>query len=267
MAPATKYIYGPVFSWRLGSSLGVDVLGGQEKICSFDCVYCQLGKTDYFTKERREFVPTEEIIEEIESLPNLKINYITFSGMGEPTLANNFGEIVKSIKKIRKEKIAILTNSSLMDREDVRDDLSLLDLVIAKLDAYSQNSLERINRPFKSIKFEGILRGIREFKENFKTKLALQIMFLEENKDDAKKIAEIAKEISPLQVQINTPLRPSKIKPLSKGEIYRIKEYFSTGGEPALGTKELNTICVYDIKKKRISPLNKEEILKRRGGV
>lgn len=249
-----KYIYGPVFSWRLGISLGIDPLGGKIKICSFDCIYCQIGRTDILTRERKEFVSTEKIIEEIESLPPLKIDYITFSGMGEPTLAENLDRIAKGIREIRKEKIAILTNASLMDREDVREDLSLFDLVIAKLDAHSQDSLERINKPLKDIKFERILGGIRKFK---KERLALQVMFSEENKDNAKEIAKIIKEISPLQVQINTPLRPSGVKPLSKKEIYRIKEYF--GG--------LNTICVYDVRKKKVLPINKEETLKRRGGI
>jgi wyosine [tRNA(Phe)-imidazoG37] synthetase (radical SAM superfamily) len=249
-----KYIYGPVFSWRLGVSLGIDPLGGEKKICSFDCIYCQIGKTDILRKEREEFVPTEKIIKEIESLPHLKIDYITFSGMGEPILAKNLAETVKAIKGIRKERIAILTNSSLMDREDVRRDLSLFDLVVAKLDVYSQDSLERINRPAENIKFERILEGIKKFKKKYKKKLAIQIMFLEENKDDVKKIAKVVKEISPFSVQINTPLRPCRIKPLSKEEIYKIKEYF----------KELNAICVYDIKKKKVLPIDKEETLKRR---
>jgi len=251
-----KYIYGPVFSWRLGASLGIDPLGGKIKICSFDCIYCQIGKTDLLIKERKEFVSPDEIIEEIKSLPSLKIDYITFSGMGEPTLAKNLGKIVKGIRKIRKEKIAILTNASLMDREDIRCDLSLFDLVITKLDVYSQDSLKRINRPLENIKFFKILEGIRRFKRDYKKKFVLQIMFVEENRDGAKELAEIAKEISPFQVQINTPLRPCKVKPLSKEEIYKIREHF----------QGLNTICVYDIKKKKVSPISREETLRRRGG-
>jgi len=260
-----KYIYGPVFSWRLGNSLGIDLLGGERKICSFDCIYCQLGRTKIFQKEREEFVPTDKIIKEIEQLPSLKIDFITFAGMGEPTIAENLGEVVEEIRKIRKEKIAILTNSSLMDREDVRKDLSLFDLVMAKLDVYSQDSLERINRPLENIKFSKILSAIKEFKKKYKTKLALQIMFLEENKKNVEEIAKIAREISPFQVQINTPLRPCEVRPLSKEEIYRIKEYFSTKGGPALGGNGLNTSCVYDVKKKKILPLNEKKTLKRRG--
>ncbi len=248
-----KYIYGPVFSWRLGVSLGIDLLSREEKICSFDCVYCQLGKTKNFTEERKRFVSAEEIVKEIESLSSLEVDSITFSGMGEPTIAENLGEIVRKIREIRREKIAILTNSSLMDREDVRRDLALFDLVIAKLDTSSEESFQKINRPMRDIKFSQILKGIEEFKD--KTKLVLQIMFVEENKDQAKKLAELIRKISPSQVQINTPLRPSKVRPLSEKIIYKIKEYF----------KGLNTICVYDVKKEKVSPLNEEEILRRRG--
>jgi len=126
-----KYIYGPVPSWRLGSSLGIDPLSKDGKVCSFDCLYCQLGETKFLTDERKKFVPGEEVIGELDSLPTLKIDYITFSGMGEPTLASNLGQMIKAIKKIRKEKIAVLTNSSLMHREDVQKDLFCADFVVA----------------------------------------------------------------------------------------------------------------------------------------
>ncbi len=85
-----KYIYGPVFSWRLGRSLGIDPISKEKKICTFDCLYCQLGKTDRLTNIRSMFVPTVEIIKEIRKIPPLKIDYLTFSGRGEPTLASTW---------------------------------------------------------------------------------------------------------------------------------------------------------------------------------
>jgi len=95
-----KYIYGPVDSWRLGRSLGVDLISRDDKICTFDCVYCQVGKIATFSDRREVFVPTEEIIGEIKSLPSLEIDYVTFSGRGEPTLAENLGEVIREIKKM-----------------------------------------------------------------------------------------------------------------------------------------------------------------------
>ena len=250
-----KYIYGPVPSWRLGSSLGVDLISTEEKSCTFDCIYCQLGSVINFTDERKIFVPTDEVIQEIKSLPPVPIDYITFSGKGEPTLAQNLGQVISIIRTIRNEKIAVLTNSSLLGRQDVREDLSKADFVIAKSDACSQKSFEAINKPMPSIKFDAIVKNIKKFRNEYSGKLALQIMFIEKNKDEAEELACIAAEIAPDEVQINTPLRPCKIKPLSKEEINII-----------LGAGWKNPVCVYDAPcKKEVSPINCEDTVKRRG--
>jgi wyosine [tRNA(Phe)-imidazoG37] synthetase (radical SAM superfamily) len=250
-----KYIYGPVPSWRLGSSLGIDLLSQQKKICDFDCVYCQLKKTEAYAKTRGIYVPTSKVIEEIESLPPLSIDYITFSGRGEPTLAKNLAEVARMIKARRKEPLAILTNSSLIDREDIRKELLLIDFVCLKMDACSQDSLQEINRPRQGIEFKNILKSIRQFKREYNGRLALQVMFIEQNKPLAGKLSELAREIGPDEVQINTPLRPCGVKPLTKKEIFDIKGYF----------KGLNTVSPYDKEHKRVLPISAEDTLKRRG--
>jgi len=252
-----KYIYGPVASWRLGSSLGVDPLSRENKVCTFDCSYCQLGKTSEFTDERKNYVPKDDIINEILSLPPIEIDYITFSGRGEPTLAKNLGEIIKATRAARKDKIAVITNSSLLLREDVAVDLLLADFVLAKLDAYSQKSLEIINRPIKKITFQKILDGIRQFRSKYNGKFALQIMFVNENKNNVSELAQLAKEIKPDEIQINTPLRPCRVEPLSKKEIDEIKKHF----------EGMNPISVYEAKRKKVLPISGEETLKRRGKV
>jgi len=270
-----KYIYGPVPSWRLGSSLGVDpVYTGRGKICSFDCNYCQVGKTTLLTDERKIYVPAEEIIKEIKSLPAVEIDYITLSGAGEPTLAANLGEIINEIKKIRdkikgssehlnkkygpqKNKIAILTNSSLIDRKDLQDEAALADFVIAKLDAHSEKLFAEINKPAEGVKFDNVVRGLKEFRARYKGKMALQIMFMEQNKNYAEEIARLARQINPDEIQINTPLRPCGVKPVSKAEIERIKPFF----------KGMNYISVYDAVKKTVKPVSKKDTLKRRGKI
>ncbi len=252
-----KYIYGPVSSWRLGSSLGIDPLSGKGKICTFDCVYCQLVEIKIFTDKRKVFVPAAKIIEELNLLPPVQIDYITFSGTGEPTLAENLGRMIKAVKKIRNEKIAVLTNSSLLDRKDVQQDLLLADYVIAKLDAGSQGTFETINRPLGTIKFNTVLKGIKDFKNIYKGKLALQIMFIDENEKYAQEIARIAKEINPDEVQINTPLRPCPVNSLSEAKMGIIEEYF----------EGLNTISVYKAEKKKVQPVSREDTLKRRGKI
>jgi wyosine [tRNA(Phe)-imidazoG37] synthetase (radical SAM superfamily) len=250
-----RYIYGPVSSWRLGASLGVDLLSSARKICTFDCIYCQVGKTLRFTNKPRVYVKTQEIISELENLPRIKIDYITFSGRGEPSLAENLGEAIGAVKRLNLAPVAVLTNSSLINQERVRKGLYLSDFVIAKLDAYSQESLQRINQPAGGIKFESILQGIKQFKKGFRGKFALQIMFVEENKEGAKDLSRLVREINPDEVQINTPLRPCRVKPLSREEINRIKGYFYG----------LNFVSVYDVGHKRVVALSKEETLRRRG--
>ncbi|UCD55601.1 MAG: radical SAM protein [Candidatus Omnitrophota bacterium] len=222
-----KYIYGPVSSWRLGRSLGIDVIcRGKDRVCSFDCIYCQAGKTRILSDRRKVFAPTREIIEEIKTLPPLKFDYITFSGAGEPTLAKNLGEIIKEIRKIRKAKIAVLTNSSIIDRKDVQRDLRLADFVIAKLDAHNHSLFTKINKPVKKIKFDNIVKGLKEFKSRYKGKFALQIMFVKENKRYAREIAHLACGIKPDEIQINTPLRPCEVTPLPKKELDKIEGFF-----------------------------------------
>jgi wyosine [tRNA(Phe)-imidazoG37] synthetase (radical SAM superfamily) len=250
-----RYIYGPVYSWRLGISLGIDLLSSARKICSFDCVYCQLGRTKGPTSKPKIYVKTSEVISELRRLPRVKIDYITFSGRGEPSLAKNLGQAIKAVKKLSIAPVAVLTNASLFNRAGIRKNLSCADFVIAKLDAYSQKSLERINQPAKSVVFDRVVQGIKQFRKDFKGRFALQIMFVRENKDFADKLARLTREINPDEVQINTPLRPSKANPLSKQEISRIKKYF----------RGLDFISVYDIPCKKVIPLSKKQALKRRG--
>jgi len=252
-----KYIYGPVPSWRLGSSLGIDPISQKEKICSFNCVYCQLGDTNVLTDKRQVFIPAAEIIKEINMLPPLEIDYITFSGRGEPTLAKNLGEMIREVKKVRKEKIAVITNSSLFESKDVQEDLLLADFVVAKLDVSSQYVFKIINRPICGLKFKNIIKAIKNFRSNYKGRLALQSMFIDENKKYVSGIAEIAKTINPSEVQINTPLRTSKVKPLSKSELADIEKYFCG----------LNVVNVYKVEKKMIKSISDNDTLKRRGKV
>ncbi len=252
-----KYIYGPVSSWRLGASLGIDPISRNEKVCTFDCVYCQVGQTTVLSDKREVFVPTEKIIEEIESLPPLKIDYITFSGRGEPTLAKNLGEIIRSIREMRKEKIAVITNASLVDRKDVQGNLALADLVMLKLDACSEEAFLKINRPMPSIKFDKILQGMKKFRAGYKGRMALQIMFVEENKNCAPEITRLAKEIKADEVQINTPLRPCSARPLTKEELNAIGGHF----------QGMEVISVYEGKRGTVKPISKTDTSKRKGKI
>ena len=247
-------IYGPVPSWRLGKSLGIDLVSTKGKTCSFNCIYCQLGKTIHPLTKRRQFVTTSQLAKELETVKNIDADYITFSGVAEPTLASNLGEAINIAKSILLLPVAVLTNSSLMSMKDVCDDLMQADVVIAKVDAPNEQIFHQINNPVVDYSFDQILRSIEHFRKGFKKKLALQMMFMTINKDYAREMADLARQLSPDEVQLNTPLRPCPIKPLTPDEMSIIEKEF-------VGLK---VISVYQASKSEVTPLNLEETLRRR---
>ncbi len=257
-AQSYQYIYGPVHSWRLGVSLGIDPLSTQEKCCNFNCRYCQLGPTLNFYSTREVFVPVDKVIEEVLSLPAvLKLDVITFSGRGEPTLAKNLGDMIRAVREVRTEPIGVITNAVLIGRVDVQEDLLSADFILAKLDAFDQASLQEMNAPAPGVAFEAILAGMKEFRKKYLRKLAGQIMFTRHNKSQAARIADAVRDIGLDEIELNTPLRPSPCQPLSPEELAAIKPIFSRCA-PAVKT-------VYELQQKPVSPLNREETVKRHG--
>lgn len=251
----SSIIYGPVPSWRLGKSLGIDLLCAQGKICSFDCVYCQLGRTTTPSTRRGEFVSIARLTEELKGVKGIAADYVTFSGTGEPTLADNLGQAIDVAKSILHLPTAVLTDSSLMPREDVRDALAKADVVVAKLDAHRQELFRQVNRPMAGIVLADIIEGIRLFRSRFTGKLCLQIMLIEANKDFAGEIARISSSLSPDEVQLNTPLRPCAVKPVTPAQMASIKGEFAKLG---------NVVTVYESSRPEVVPLNLPETLKRR---
>jgi wyosine [tRNA(Phe)-imidazoG37] synthetase (radical SAM superfamily) len=248
-------VYGPVSSWRLGRSLGIDLISTKGKACSFDCVYCQLGKTVYPLDERKQFVNLSKLAVDLERVKRIPADYATFSGVGEPTLASNLGEAIELVKSVLRLPVAVLTNSSLITREDVRHEISLADVVVAKLDAPNEKLFYQINRPIVKYTFDEIIQGIKLFRVEYHKKLAIQMMFIKENQSYASEMARIAKQLSPDEVQINTPLRPCAVQPLTPEDISAIQWEFS-------GVKRL--VTVYEASRPKIVPLNLKETLRRR---
>jgi len=205
--------------------------------------------------EPREFINLEQLTSEIKLLSQTKADYATFSGMGEPTLASNLGEAIELARSILDLPVAVLTNSSLMFREGVRHQLAHADTVIAKLDVPNEEVLAIVNRPAPELHFAPIVEGMRRFRDEYKGKLALQVMFIEANKDYASEIAALARQISPDEVQIDTPLRPSKVKPLPRENIASIREKFNN---------LRNVITVYEAPKPEVLPLDLAQTLRRR---
>jgi wyosine [tRNA(Phe)-imidazoG37] synthetase (radical SAM superfamily) len=250
----SSIVYGPVPSWRLGRSLGVDLLPAGGKTCTFDCIYCQLGRTARRLIQRAEFVPLNVVRRELEGVRAVAADYVTFSGMGEPTLASNLGEAIRLARAILGRPVAVLTNSSLMTREDVRRDLACADVVVASLDAPNEQLFRRINKPVATLRLEDILQGIDLFEAEYTGTLALEMMFVKANKGFAAEMAAIARELAPDEVQINTPLRPCSVSPLTAGEIAAIRDEF-TG---------LPVRSVYEAARPVVAPLDVGETLRRR---
>jgi len=248
-------VYGPVASWRLGRSLGIDLLSTPGKTCSFDCLYCQLGRTTHPLVERREFVPLARLASELERIGRVEADYASFSGVGEPTLASNLGQAIELVRSALKLPVAVFTNSSLMPNAEVRQDLSQADLVLVKLDAPSEDVFRLVNRPLTPYSLREMLEGIKLFRSQYKGKLALQMMFIRENRGCAARLAKLAAELSPDEVQINTPSRECSVDPLPPQDIAAIRDEFR-------GMKRV--VTVYEAHRPQVTPMNAKETLRRR---
>ena len=205
----SKYIFGPVPSHRLGRSLGVDLV--PLKTCSYDCIYCQLGNTTCKTTVRKEWVPLDDVLEELKEKLSSAPDYITFSGSGEPTLYSRVDELVDRIKAMTDVPVAILTNGSLLWQEEVRKQLMKADLVIPSLDAGDEVMFRLVNRPHEGVSFERMLAGLADFRREFRGDYWLEVFVLGAYtaiKAESAKLAECAKLIGPDRVQLNTVTRP-----------------------------------------------------------
>lgn len=206
-----KYTFGPVPSRRLGRSLGVDLV--PFKTCTYDCIYCQLGRTTCKTTERKEYAPVHEILAEVEA--RLKIetppDYITLSGSGEPTLHSDIGGIIAGISKLTQIPIAVLTNGSLLADKAVREALTDADLVIPSLDAGDEVMFQRVNRPHPDISFKAMLSGLTQFCQYYRGEVWLEVFLLgglTATDAEVAKIAQLIKPICLARIQLNTVARP-----------------------------------------------------------
>jgi len=193
----THYVFGPVPSRRLGNSLGVDLV--TLKACSFDCVYCQLGRTTEQTLERRRFVPPEAVLGEVEAAlgSGAAADYVTLSGSGEPTLSGDLGRVLAGIKAVTAVPAAVLTNGSLAD------------LVVPSLDAGRQEAFERVNRP-QGLDVAQVARGLRDFTLGYAGAVWLEVMIVAGANDSAEEAEAIVRALEGARVdrvQLNTVAR------------------------------------------------------------
>ncbi len=219
-----KYIFGPISSRRLGLSLGVDIV--PYKHCSFDCVYCEAGKTTCLATKRSELVPTEEVIAEMDeylsSYP--KLDFVTFSGNGEPALSTSLEKITDFMKqKFPQYKLCLITNSSSYLEPRV-------DVLVPSLDAVSQEIFEKVNRPAKGVLAEDIVRKLADFQKAFSGEMWLEIFFVSgvnDTCDELDKLVEAVQKIKPNRVQLNTLDRPGSetwVQPVAYEKLQEVAE-------------------------------------------
>ncbi|MEN8221975.1 MAG: radical SAM protein [Acidobacteriota bacterium] len=206
-----KHIFGPVPSRRLGISLGIDII--PFKTCTLDCLYCECGRTTNHTAERRSFFSPDELMQEFRELVDdeIHLDYITFSGSGEPTLNSDIGYLIREIKKITPFPVAVLTNGTLLHRSDVQKDLLEADLVLPSLDAVSEDVFKKINRPAEGINAEIVVNGLKSFNHIYKGEMWLEVFIsggINDSDEELERIRNVIRDIGPSKVQLNSLDRP-----------------------------------------------------------
>ena len=235
-----KHVFGPVPSRRLGISLGVDLV--VSKSCNLNCIFCECGATKKIQLERKRFKDMNEILEEISAvLKDIKPDYITFSGSGEPTLSLDLGNISKAIKEDLKYegKICLITNSLLLADENLMKELEYIDLIVPTLNTLTQDIFEKIVRPDYRTSVEEIRKGfINLNKSNYKGKIWIEIFILENINDSDKNFVDIAnffksENIRYDKIQLNTIDRVGAerdLKAISFEKISRAKKILEENG-------------------------------------
>ncbi len=207
-----KYLFGPVPSRRLGISLGVDLV--PLKVCTLNCVYCEVGRTTTLTTERKEYVPIDDVIAELDEYlsENHVLDYVTFSGQGEPTLNSGIGKIIKFVKeKYPQYKLALITNGTLFYDEKLRKEVLDVDMILPSLDAVIKNSFIKVDRPSPNLKLDKIIGGLISLRQEFKGQIYLEVFIvpgLNDSEKDIKALKENIEKINPDLVQLNTLDRP-----------------------------------------------------------
>ncbi len=209
-----EYLFGPVNSRRLGRSLGIDLF--KEKICNFNCIYCEVGPNNIFSATRKEYTPTNAIIDELnhyvaEAGNFNKIDVLTITASGEPTLHTGIGEIIRSMKSCAGKPVVVLTNGSLLHRPEVRNDLLEADIVVPSLDSALSRSFRKVNRPVSGISPNEIIQGLETFSKDYPGEIWLEILLvkgLNDTLEDISALNQAIGRIKPDRVQLNTVARP-----------------------------------------------------------
>ncbi len=204
-----KFVFGPVPSRRMGSSLGISPI--PDNTCNYACIYCQLGRTKHMTNRRREFFPLKAILEEFKQYNEANYDVVTVVGEGEPTLYSRLGDLLIELKKLTAKPLAVVTNGALLGSEEVKRDLMHADIVLPSIDAYDEVLFKKINRPHGTLDYNSVYDGLVDFSKRYQGQLFLEIMLLSGVNDDEQSLSRFAEVLDKIRydrLYINTPVRP-----------------------------------------------------------
>jgi wyosine [tRNA(Phe)-imidazoG37] synthetase (radical SAM superfamily) len=232
-----SHLFGPVPSRRLGLSLGVDLI--PHKTCTFDCLYCEVGRTTDLTQTRRPYRVAEIIRELADYLvnPPRPLDYITMAGSGEPTLNLGLREIINAVKNLTKTPVALLTNGSLFYLPEVRDEVAGVDVILPSLDAGREETFQRLNRPHPGLSLDLVVSGLKALRREFAGQIWLEILLLKGLNDQQEELTALKgllREISPDKVQLNTAVRPvadKSARALTQEEMEAAADFLGAGAE------------------------------------
>jgi len=226
-------LFGPVPSRRLGISLGIDLV--PMKTCTLNCIYCECGKTSHLTLERKEYVSFEAVKKELTHYlaHHARPDYITFSGSGEPTLNSKIGDVIRFLKdRVPDVPVAVLTNSTLFSRKQVRSDIKHAVVVIPSLDAVTEKIFNKINRPSPHLHVDTIIDGLIRFRKEYRGKIWLEVFIIPGMNDtmaELNALKLVIGKIKPDQVHLNTLDRPGSVSTLrtaTREELERVLNVF-----------------------------------------
>jgi wyosine [tRNA(Phe)-imidazoG37] synthetase (radical SAM superfamily) len=230
------HVFGPVPSRRLGLSLGVDLI--PPKTCTFDCLYCQVGRTTLKRIEPEAFVPIKEVIRALkEKLKNVTADYVTFSGSGEPTLHSEIDQAIRFVKETTNMKVALLTNGSLFWREEVREKVLRADLIMPTLSTAFEETFRAIHRPHRDLRLSNIIEGLKRLHQVYKGQLFLEVVLLagiNETEREIQALKRVIDQIAPDRIQLNTVVRPpadSRALLLDRKRLEDIKNFLGAKAE------------------------------------
>lgn len=234
-----NYLFGPVPSRRLGRSLGIDLI--PFKTCTMNCRFCQLGDSACALSERKEYVPIDEVLAELNQwkVSDGRADHLTLAGSGEPTLHIRFGDVFRWAREHTEIATVLLTNGSLLYLPEVRRDAALADKVKVTLSAWNEESFRSIHNPAQGIRFDQLVTGERGFREEYSGELSVEVFIVEGMNSalsDVRKIAEVVHSVCPDRIDINTAVRPpadSRVQAVSEDQLKTIADVF---GEKAVVT-------------------------------